>query len=333
MTRRLNNPVNKRHSSESIGQNTKMVKKCALPMEADRLRLTEAQKRRERIQLAIAKGKQTVLPRQTKSIKLSKFEHRSDEGPLVVFAEELAYPFGYFGKYQAVRKYQSGYDIGKAHTQRNSPPKKRNGSTYRNIMLNEKSPENIPNGLGEKVSEESTESSYDISKTQFRLPKLKLGQTTADVEDTTPKLEFSGKNTELPKLPAQEYIDNFRRDAADFERSLTGIGRGNAEKRLLKAKPREIDLLPRIDERGALFAANMDKHVVRDEHLRLPKLQQKREDSFAMESIKKKRKTKSNSETKKWDSKRSISHSERKAAAQREQAKWCKMTFQSNSYT
>lgn len=301
-------------------------------MNTARLRLVEEETRREeRIQSAIAKGKQTVLPTQTKSIKLSKFEHRSDEGPLVVFAEELAYPFGYFGKYQAVRKYQSGYDIGKEHT-RKSPLVKTKLATNRSPMLNEKS-ENIPNGLSEKSSMESTESSYDRSKTQFRLPKLKSGQTAAEVEDTTAKLEFSGRNTELPKLPAQEYIDNFRRDAADFERSLIGIGRGNGERRLLMAKPRELGMLPRIDERSALFTANTDKLLTRDEHLRLPKLQQKREDSSVMESSKKKRKTRSNSETKKCDSKRSMSHNERKAVAQKEQAKWCKMTFQSNSYT
>ena len=301
-------------------------------MNTARFRLAEEEKRREeRIKLAIAKGKQTVLLTQTKSIKLSKFEHRSDEGPLVVFAEELAYPFGYFGKYQAVRKYQSGYDIGKEH-RRNSPQAKIKLPTNKNLMLNEKS-DNIPNGLGEKSSVESTESTYDKSKTQFRLPKLKSGQC-AEIEDTTTKLEFSGKNTELPKLPAQEYIDNFRRDAADFERSLIGIGRGNGEKRLLKAKPRELGMLPRIDERSPLFTANTDKLLTKDEHLRLPKLlQQKKEDSSAMESSKKKRKTRSNSETKKCDSKRSLSHSERKAAAQKEQAKWCKMTFQSNSYT
>lgn len=311
-----------------------MVKKCTLPMDAARLRLHKEEKRREeRIKLAIAKGKQTVLPTQTKSIKLSKFEHCSDEGPLVVFAEELAYPFGYFGKYQAVRKYQSGYNIGKEYSKKKLEAKTKGWSTIREHMLNEKSTNTAANGVSEKPSLENNESNYDLSQTQFRLPKLKSGQAPSEVEDTTAKLEFSGKNTELPKLPAQEYIDNFRRDAAEFERSLIGMGRGNAERRLLKGKPRELSLLPRIDERSSLFTGNTNKLLPKDDHFRLPKLQQKREDSSLEFQSKKKRKTRNNSETKKYDPKRSMSHTERKVAIQKEQAKWCKMTFQSNAYT
>ncbi len=302
-------------------------------MNAARSRLLEEEKRREgRIKLAIAKGKQTVLPTQTKSIKLSKFEHCGDEGPLVVFAEELAYPFGNFGKYQAVRKYQSGYDIEKDYNSKKQNTKRRGSSAESDLMLNEKS-ENTANGLTEKPSTESQPSNYDISQTPFRLPKLTSTQTTTEVEDTAAKLEFSGGNTELPKLPVQEYIDHFRRDAAEFERCLIGIGRGNAERRSLKGKPRELGLLPRIDERNSLFTTNTDKLLTRDEHFRLPRLQQKREDSALEVQSKRKRKTRSSSESKKYDSKRSMSHSERKAASQKEQAKWCKMTFQSNAYT
>lgn len=301
-----------------------MGKKCPIPMDAARSRLLEEERRRKkRIKLAIAKGKQTSLPTQTKSIKLSKFEHCSDEGPLVVFAEELAYPFGYFGKYQAIRKYQSGYDIGQDY----SKPKKSKGhssKTKRPLMLKEK-PENTVNGLSDKSSIES----HDSSQKELKLPKLKSGPIAGDVEDdSTPRLEFS-KNMELPKLPAQEYIDSFRRDAAEFERSLMGIGRGNAERRLLKGKPRQ-SLLPRIDERSTLFTANTDK-LTKEEHFRLPRLQQKREDC-SMESCKKKRKIRNCEPRKHETSKRSMSHSERKAAAQKEQAKWCKMTLQSNAY-
>lgn len=308
------------------------MKKCTLPIDTARSRLLEEEKRREeRVKLAIAKGKQTVLPTQTKSIKLSKFEHRSDEGPLVVFAEELAYPFGNFGNYQAVRKYQSCNDIGKDYSKVKRKSKGKYGQTKSWQMSNEEI-EDKPNSLGEKPSIESQESNYDKSQTQFRLPKLKSGPTATDIEDASAKLEFWGKNTELPKLPAQEYIDNFRRDAADFERNLIGIGRGNPERRLLKGKPRELGVLPRIDERSSLLTTNTDKLLAKDEHFRLPKLQQKREDCFIESSSKKKRKTRNNGEMKKQEYRRSMSHSERKAVAQKEQAKWCKMTFQSNAY-
>ena len=310
-----------------------MVKKCALRMNAARIRLLEEERRREeRIKLAISKGKQTVLPTQTKSIKLSKFEHRSREGPLVVFTEELAYPFGCYGKYQAVRKYQSGYDIGQDYS-------KAKGSLS-GLMLNEKSENTAVNigRSGEKphVVNQTLNNKEMPSQASFRLPKLKPGQNCAEVEDTVAaKLEFTGKNTELPKLPAQEYIDNFRKDAAEFERSVIGIGRGNVERRSLKAKPREMSLLPRIDERGALCTANADRILSKDENqFRLPKLRQKRDDGSLELQSRRKRKTRlNNSEAKKHDFKRSMSHSERKAAAQREQAKWCKMTFQSDAYT
>ena len=315
-----------------------MGKKNALPINTARTRLVEEERRREeRIKLAIAKGKQTMLPTQTKRIKLSKFEHRSDEGPLVVFAQELAYPFGYFGKYHAVRKYQYDYDIGKDYSKKPKLKTRlaKKKATKRNLMLNDK-PQNTLNGVSvnEQTNLENNESNYDLSQTAFRLPKLKSGQATVEVEDNSARLEFSMKNTELPKLPAQDYIDNFRRDAAEFERSMIGIGRGNVERRLLKGRQREASLLPRIDERGSLqLTTNTDKLLTKDEHFRLPKLQQKRDDSSLESQSKRKRKTRNNSETKKNDSKRSMSHSERKAAAQREQAKWCKMTFQSNAYT
>ena len=310
-----------------------MVKKCKLPMNAPHARLlAEERRREERIKLAIAKGKQTVLPKQTKSIKLSKFEHWSPEGPLVVFAEELAYPFGCFGKYQAIRKYQCGYDIGKDYNKKKTKAK---GCSSGELMLNGEKSEDTVNGFDEKPSVEKQTLSKEMSQTSFKLPKLKSGQTSMEViEDTaSAKLEFSGKNTELPKLPAQEYIDNFRRDAAEFERSLVGIGRGNAERRLLQGKPRQLSLLPRIDERISLPTTSTERFLSKDEHFRLPKLHQKRDDSSLEFQSRRKRKTRNNSETKKHDFKRSVNHSERKAAAQKEQAKWCKMTFQSNAYT
>lgn len=298
-------------------------------MDAARVRLVETETRRkDRIKLAIAKGKHTAnipLPTQINSIKLSKFEHCSDQGPLAVFTEELTYPFGCFGKYHAVRKYTSGYDIGKDYSKKEVKSNKKPLSSKDDQMLNEKS-EKTTNGLTEKASLENQYSNYDMSLTHFRLPKLK----TAAIEDNTPRLEFSGKNTELPKLPAQEYIDNFRRDAAEFERSLIGIGRGKTERRLFKGKPRDLGLLPRIDERGqTLFTTtNTDKIQTKDEYFRLPQLQQKREDSSFESQSKKKRKTRNTCESKKHESKRSMSH---KTAMQKE-AKWCRMTFQSNVY-
>ena len=309
-----------------------MVKKCTLAMNAPHARLLEEERRREeRIKLTIAKGKQTVLPTQTKSIKLSKFEHCSPEGPLVVFAEELAYPFGCFGKYQAIRKYQSGYDIGKDYCKKKTRAK---GCSSRELMLNGEKSENIANRFDEKPSVEKQTLNKEMPETSIKLPKLKSGPTSTEViEDTAAKLEFSGKNTELPKLPAQEYIDNFRRGAAEFERSLVGIGRGNAEGRLLKWKPREHSLLPRIDERISLPTTNAERFLSKDEHFRLPKLHQKRDGSSLELQSRRKRKTRNSSETKRPNFKRSMSHSERKPAAQKEQAKWCKMTFQSNTYT
>lgn len=55
-----------------------------------------------RIQSAIAKGKQTLLPCETKGQNLSKFEHNGRDGPIMVYAEEAFHNYNRFGHYKVI---------------------------------------------------------------------------------------------------------------------------------------------------------------------------------------------------------------------------------------
>lgn len=55
----------------------------------------------ERIQSAIAKGKQTLLPCE-KGQHLSKFEHNGRDGPIMVYAEEAQHKYNKFGHYKVI---------------------------------------------------------------------------------------------------------------------------------------------------------------------------------------------------------------------------------------
>lgn len=55
-----------------------------------------------RIQSAIAKGKQTLLPCEAQGQNLSKFEHNGQDGPIMVFAEEAHYKRNRFGHYKVI---------------------------------------------------------------------------------------------------------------------------------------------------------------------------------------------------------------------------------------
>lgn len=56
----------------------------------------------DRIKSAIAKGKQIILPCDTKGQNLSKFEHNGRNGPLMVFAQEALYGYNKFGHYKVI---------------------------------------------------------------------------------------------------------------------------------------------------------------------------------------------------------------------------------------
>lgn len=55
-----------------------------------------------RIQSAIAKGKQTLLPCEANGQNLSKFEHNGRDGPVMVYAEEAFYKHNRFGHYKVI---------------------------------------------------------------------------------------------------------------------------------------------------------------------------------------------------------------------------------------
>lgn len=55
-----------------------------------------------RIKSAIAKGKQTSLPCETKGTNLFKFEHNGRDGPLMVFAQEAFNNYQKFGHYKVI---------------------------------------------------------------------------------------------------------------------------------------------------------------------------------------------------------------------------------------
>lgn len=205
-------------------------------------------------------------------------------------------------------------------------------------MLNGKDSENPVNSPPENSDFELNNSYHK----ELRLPKLKSGSMRLEEGhrrdcssgDPVCNLEYS-KNTELPKLPAQEYIDNFRRDAAEFEQRLSlSIGRVNSDRKLWNGRTKE-SILPKIDEKASRLLTSADKLLIKDDHFRLPKLQHKNEVQDGVETVHKKKRKARNDKQKKasnQDTRRSMSHSERKAAAQKEQAKWSKITMQSNTY-
>lgn len=55
-----------------------------------------------RIQSAIAKGKQTLLPCEANGQNLSKFEHNGRDGPVMVYAEEAFYKHNRHGHYKVI---------------------------------------------------------------------------------------------------------------------------------------------------------------------------------------------------------------------------------------
>lgn len=55
-----------------------------------------------RIQSAIAKGKQTLLPCEANGQNLSKFEHNGRDGPVMVYAEEAFYKHNRYGHYKVI---------------------------------------------------------------------------------------------------------------------------------------------------------------------------------------------------------------------------------------
>lgn len=55
-----------------------------------------------RIQSAIAKGKQTLLPCEANGQNLSKFEHNGRDGPIMVYAEEAFYKHNRYGHYKVI---------------------------------------------------------------------------------------------------------------------------------------------------------------------------------------------------------------------------------------
>ena len=55
-----------------------------------------------RIQSAIAKGKQTLLPCEANGQNLSKFEHNGRDGPVMVYAEEAFYKHNKYGHYKVI---------------------------------------------------------------------------------------------------------------------------------------------------------------------------------------------------------------------------------------
>lgn len=309
--------------------------------------LLDEERFKERIKSAINKGKQTSLASYSKGISLSKFEHNGNDGPQVVFAEELSYPFGLFGNYKLVRSYIKPNNAKSTFTSRTTPGKKRQENISKpkhGLMLD---------GKKRVVNAGPTEKSgfevHNSLKKELKLPKLRSGSMRQEGgnrgkhyksrDPVSKNSEFSTENTELPELPAQHYIDNFRRDAAEFERRLSlGFSRANTDRRMSKAGRTRDSLLPKIDEKMTVFPAistTQDKPLPKDDHIHLPKLKEAHDGVEIMS--RKKRKPARNEEPKKptarHDAKRStMSHSERKAAAQREHAKWCRKTMQSDFY-
>ena len=304
---------------------------------------------KERIKSAINKGKQTSLASYSKGISLSKFEHNGNDGPLVVFAEELSYPFGLFANYKLVRSYIKPNDAKNTFTNRTTPGKKQQekiSKPRKGLMLDGKKRGNVVNAGS--LTEKSGFEVHNSLKKELRLPKLRSssmrqernyrGKQFKSRDPVSKNSEFSTENTELPQLPAQHYIDNFRRDAAEFERKLSvGFSRANTDKRMFKAGRTRDSLLPKIDEKMTVFATpstTHDKPLSKDDHIRLPKLKETH-DSVEILSRKKRKQARSEEvkRTTRQDAKRStMSHSERKAAAQREHAKWCRKTMQSDFY-
>ena len=64
-----------------------------------------------RIQSAIAKGKQTLLPCETKGQNLSKFEHNGRDGPVMVYAEEAFYNYNRFGHFKVIMALKPVYSL------------------------------------------------------------------------------------------------------------------------------------------------------------------------------------------------------------------------------
>lgn len=307
--------------------------------------LLDEERFKERVKSAIDKGKQTSLASYSKGISLSKFEHNGNDGPLVVFAEELSYPFGLFGNYKLVRSYIKPNDAKNSFTSRPTPGKRRQEKISKpkeGLMLDGKKRGNVENAGS--LTEKSGFEVHNSLKKELRLPKLRSGSMRQERDyrmkhfksrDPVSKnqSEFSTENTELPQLPAQHYIDNFRRDAAEFERKLSvGFSRANTDRRMFKAGRTRDSLLPKIDEKITVFATpntTHDKPPSKDDHIRLPKLKET-PDSVAILSRKKRKQARS--EEVKKTKRSTMSHSERKAAAQREHAKWCRKTMQSDFY-
>lgn len=64
-----------------------------------------------RILSAIEKGKQTLLPCETKGLNLSKFEHNGRDGRLAVYAEEMYYMYNKFGHYKVIASFQPAESV------------------------------------------------------------------------------------------------------------------------------------------------------------------------------------------------------------------------------
>lgn len=245
-----------------------------------------------------------------------------------MFSIELTYPFVNTNKYLSchykIRRWQN-------RPKKASPWRKPSSRLMLSDKMNEKRcSKRMKTKKDNTVNETDSNRNED---TKFKLPKLKAEQLGVENENIPYRLKFSTKNTELPKLPAQEYIDNFRREASVFECNLVGNVCENFERRQIKRKTQELRLLPRINENSSLLTANIDR-LVENDQFRFPKIQKTKEDGrFTDSRSKKKRKLKNYHEnsTKNVSRRKSVENNGKQAAL-KAQTKWCNMTFQSNIY-
>ena len=83
-----------------------------------------------RIQSAIAKGKQTLLPCEANGQNLSKFEHNGRDGPVMVYAEEAFYKHNRYGHYKVIMALKPAESVRNQLFFGNESPKQNSDSSH-----------------------------------------------------------------------------------------------------------------------------------------------------------------------------------------------------------